>query len=47
MDAYNFFLTFVLGVFQIVVVGRILISPRIAARRNEAPVRVLLKDPRS
>ena len=28
MDAYNFILTFVLGVFQLVVVGRILIAPR-------------------
>jgi hypothetical protein len=28
MDAYNFFLIFVLGVFQFVVVGRILIQPR-------------------
>ena len=28
MDAYNFFLTFVLGVFQLVVVGRILMAPR-------------------
>ena len=28
LDAYNFILTFVLGVFQLVVVGRILISPR-------------------
>ncbi|HEY4463263.1 MAG TPA: glycosyltransferase family 2 protein [Streptosporangiaceae bacterium] len=32
MDAYNFFLTFILGVFQLVVVGRILIQPR-----NESP----------
>jgi cellulose synthase (UDP-forming) len=32
MNAYNFFLTFVLGVFQFVVVGRILIQPR-----NESP----------
>jgi len=28
MDPYNFFLLFVLGVFQLVVVGRILIQPR-------------------
>jgi hypothetical protein len=28
MDAYNFFLTFVLGVFQLVVVGRIFVQPR-------------------
>ncbi len=28
MDPYNFFLLFVLGVFQVVVVGRILIQPR-------------------
>jgi cellulose synthase (UDP-forming) len=28
MNPYNFFLTFVLGVFQFVVVGRILIQPR-------------------
>ena len=28
MDAYNVFLTFVLGVFQLVVVGRILLQPR-------------------
>jgi cellulose synthase (UDP-forming) len=28
MDAYNFFLTFVLAVFQLVVVGRILIPPK-------------------
>ena len=28
LDAYNFILTFVLGVFQLVVVGRILIAPR-------------------
>jgi cellulose synthase (UDP-forming) len=28
MDAYNFILIFVLGVFQLVVVGRILIAPR-------------------
>jgi cellulose synthase/poly-beta-1,6-N-acetylglucosamine synthase-like glycosyltransferase len=28
MDAYNFFLIFVLGVFQLVVVGRIVIQPR-------------------
>jgi cellulose synthase (UDP-forming) len=28
MDAYNFSLTFVLGVFQLVVVGRILLAPR-------------------
>ena len=32
LDAYNFFLTFVLGVFQLVVVGRILIS---AAQRDD------------
>jgi cellulose synthase (UDP-forming) len=28
LDAYNFFLTFTLGVFQLVVVGRILLAPR-------------------
>jgi cellulose synthase (UDP-forming) len=28
MDPYNFFLVFVLGVFQLVVVGRILVQPR-------------------
>jgi Glycosyl transferase family group 2 len=28
MDAYNFFLTFALGVFQLVVVGRIFVQPR-------------------
>ena len=28
MDAYNFMLTFAIGVFQLVVVGRILIAPR-------------------
>ena len=28
MNPYNFFLIFVLGVFQLVVVGRILIQPR-------------------
>jgi cellulose synthase (UDP-forming) len=28
MDPYNFFLLFILGVFQLVVVGRILIQPR-------------------
>jgi cellulose synthase (UDP-forming) len=28
MDPYNFFLLFVLGVFQLVVVGRILIQPK-------------------
>jgi hypothetical protein len=32
MNPYDFFLTFVLGVFQLVVVGRILIQPR-----NEPP----------
>jgi cellulose synthase (UDP-forming) len=32
MDAYNFILTVVLGVFQLVVVGRILIAPRIEPR---------------
>jgi cellulose synthase (UDP-forming) len=34
LDAYNFFLTFVLGVFQLVVVGRILIAPRNEARNE-------------
>jgi cellulose synthase (UDP-forming) len=28
MDPYNFFLLFVLGAFQLVVVGRILIQPK-------------------
>ncbi len=28
MDAYNFFLTFVLAVFQLAVVGRIFVQPR-------------------
>jgi cellulose synthase (UDP-forming) len=37
MDAWNFFLTFVLGVFQVVVVGRVLISPRNGTQRNETP----------
>ena len=37
MDAFNFFLTFVLGVFQVVVVGRILISPRSEPARKEMP----------
>ncbi len=32
MDAYNFFLIFVLGVFQVVVVGRILIQPTAAVQ---------------
>ncbi|MBV9382708.1 MAG: glycosyltransferase [Streptosporangiaceae bacterium] len=32
MNAYNFFLIFVLGVFQLIVVGRILIQPRNEAR---------------
>jgi hypothetical protein len=30
-DPYNFFLIFVLGVFQLVVAGRILIQPRAGA----------------
>jgi len=33
MDSYNFFLPFVLSVFQLVLVGRILISPQMEARR--------------
>jgi cellulose synthase (UDP-forming) len=33
MDSYNFFLPFVLGVFQLVLVGRIMIAPRIEALR--------------
>jgi cellulose synthase/poly-beta-1,6-N-acetylglucosamine synthase-like glycosyltransferase len=33
MDSYNFFLPFVLGVFQLVLVGRIMIAPRMEARR--------------
>jgi cellulose synthase (UDP-forming) len=33
MDSYNFFLPFVLAVFQLALVGRILISPRTEARR--------------
>jgi cellulose synthase/poly-beta-1,6-N-acetylglucosamine synthase-like glycosyltransferase len=32
MDAYNFYLIFVLGVFQLIVVGRILIQPRAAEK---------------
>jgi len=28
MNAYDIFLTFVLGVFQLIVVGRIIIQPR-------------------
>jgi cellulose synthase (UDP-forming) len=32
LDAYNFILTLVLGVFQLVVVGRILITPRTEPR---------------
>jgi hypothetical protein len=33
MNSYNFFLPFVLGVFQLVLVGRIMIAPRMEARR--------------
>ncbi len=33
MDSYNFFLPFVLGVFQLVLVGRIMIAPRMEARQ--------------
>jgi hypothetical protein len=31
MNPYNFLLIFVVGVFQLVVVGRILIQPRVGA----------------
>jgi cellulose synthase/poly-beta-1,6-N-acetylglucosamine synthase-like glycosyltransferase len=37
MDPYNFFLIFVLGVFQLVVVGRILIQPRVGLHEADGP----------
>jgi cellulose synthase (UDP-forming) len=48
LDAYNFILTFVLGVFQLVVVGRILIAPRIEPRAPEPaePAALAVSGPR-